>query len=462
MGKQLFSEFGAVSAKQWKQQIQMDLKGADYNDTLVWESLEGLHIKPFYHAEDLAEQPLFSTGRIAWNMGQRIVVEDPLKANTRALDALARGAQSLFFSIPRIELAVGSLFDGIDLTKIPVHLEFGFLDASTITGLLGSFPANSLVCLHIDLIGNLNRSGNWYHDMSQDHAHFDAILAYCERQGITHVIGCDMTQYQHAGANCIQQLAYGVAHANEYLNHLKGLNKTAGPISFQVAVGSNYFFEIAKLRALRWLWQSLSKAHGNSVPCHIVAQPSLRNKTLYDYNVNMLRTTSEFMAAALGGADTICSLRYDHLYHDDNEFGDRIARNQLIILQKESFLASASTHSDGAYYIETLTHQLAQKGLDLFKQIEHGGGFLQQLKKGIIQKKIKASAQKEQRLFDEGKLVSIGTNKYPNASDAMGHDLERDPFMASRKTKTIVEPIIAKRLAETIEKERLANETKKT
>jgi methylmalonyl-CoA mutase len=226
----------------------------------------------------------------------------------------------------------------------------------------------------------------------------------------------------------------------------------------EIAVGTNYFFEIAKLRAVRLLFNLISEAYNHSWTCHILVSPTKRNKTLYDYNVNMLRTTTECMSAILGGADTIANLPYDALYHKDNEFGDRIARNQLLILKKESYFDKVNNPSDGSYYIESLTHQLAEKALSLFKDIEANGGFLKQLNEGIIKRKIQESADKEQDLFDSGKEILLGTNKHANKEDRMKHDLELYPFVKIKPRKTLITPIIEKRLAEKIEQERLERE----
>jgi methylmalonyl-CoA mutase len=225
-----------------------------------------------------------------------------------------------------------------------------------------------------------------------------------------------------------------------------------------VSVGTNYLFEIAKLRALRLLFKAVAKEYGHSPECHVIATPTKRNKTLYDYNVNMLRTTTECMSAILGGADSVANLAYDALYHKDNEFGDRIARNQLLVLKHESYFDKVSNPADGTYYIEELTRQLAEKALALFKDIEMNGGFLSQLKEGTIQRKIQESAFKEQELFDSGKEVLLGTNKYPNKNDRMAHDLELYPFVKIKPRKTLITPIIEKRLAEKSEMERLENE----
>ena len=164
------------------------------------------------------------------------------------------------------------------------------------------------------------------------------------------------------------------------------------------------------------------------------------------------------MSAVLGGANTVCNLPYDALYHKDNEFGERIARNQLLLLKEESYFDEAIGASEGAYYIESLTQQLARKALELFKQLEASGGFLGELKKGAIQKKIKESATKEQEQFDSGELVLLGTNKYQNPEDKMKDNLELFPFLKTSKRTTLIEPILEKRLSESLEQNRLKDE----
>jgi methylmalonyl-CoA mutase len=206
---------------------------------------------------------------------------------------------------------------------------------------------------------------------------------------------------------------------------------------------------------LRLLFDTLAETYNHKLHCKIVVSPTKRNKTIYDYNVNLLRTTTECMSAILGGADAVANLAYDALYHKDNEFGDRISRNQLLILKNESYFDKVNNPADGTYYIETLTEQLAEKALELFKDIEKNGGLITQLIEGTIQRKINESAEKEQELFDSGKEVLLGTNKYPNKNDKMANDLELFPFVKTNPRKTLITPIIEKRLAEKVEQERL-------
>ena len=172
----------------------------------------------------------------------------------------------------------------------------------------------------------------------------------------------------------------------------------------------------------------------------------------------MLRTTTECMSAVLGGANTICNQPYNTLFQESTEFGERISRNQLLILKKESYFNAVNNPADGTYYIENLIQQMAEKSLDIFKDIERNNGFLKQLKEGTIQRKIKTSASKEQADFNTGKITLLGTNKHPNLDDKMKNSLEKHPFLRVKKRKTLIEPIIQKRLSEQLEISRLKEE----
>lgn len=452
MGENLFNAFGEVSSKQWKQQIQYELKGADYND-VVWESPEGIKVKPFYHADEFARPAHVATKAAAFTICQNIFVHDVEKSSGRALSTLKRGAESIRFTITDETTDIEKLVAALPLSHIAVYFNLGFLSIDFVKRLDAiAKDKHAKFYVQLDPIGHLVKDGNWHNNLEKDLDAMNTIAIACQN---IQFLSIDGSVYQNAGATIVQQIAYTLAHANEYFNHIATINK---PFVLQVAVGTNYFFEIAKLRAMRLLFNLIAQEYDHTFDCHIIATPTRRNKTLYDYNVNMLRTTTECMSAILGGADTVANLPYDALYHKDNKFGDRIARNQLLVLKNESYFDKVNNPADGAYYIEELTAQLAEKALALFKDIEANGGFLTQMKEGTIQRKIQESAAKEQELFDSGKEVLLGTNKYPNKNDRMAHDLELYPFVKSNPRKTLVMPIIEKRLAEKIEQERLEAE----
>lgn len=453
MNDALFNDFEPVSIKQWKQKIQFDLKGADYNDALVWTSNEGIQVKPFYHADDSAEFQTIATPR-SFKICDTIFVSNAENANTVALLAIENGAESIKFIVPSKTIDFKTLIANINLEVLTLYFEFQFIDENAVKKVV-SLTTKAKTFITIDSIAHLAKTGNWYHNLNEDFAK----LYSCVKQ--SHTLAVDTALYQNAGANMVQQLAYAMAHVNEYFNYIENTSKTTASkinVVFNTAVGSNYFFEIAKLRALRLLFGTLQKEYTTHYNCHIFTTPSKRNKAIYDYNTNMLRSTTECMSAVLGGANTISNLPYDAVFHKSNAFGSRIARNQLLILKHESYFDVVENPSSGSYYIESLTQQLAEKALSLFKAIETNGGFLKQLKNGTIQRKIKENATKEQQQFNTGKEIILGSNKHPNQNDKMKNNLEIYPFVKIKKRKTLIAPIIEKRLTETLEQERLKNE----
>jgi len=450
----MFQDFNPISSKQWKQQIQYELNGADYNDALVWESPEGIKVKPFYHRDE-TEKTNYITKNNPSKIIQDIFVFDLEKSIIKAKDSLNRGADSIKFIIQNQEIDIYKLLSEIDIKEYTIYINLQFLSVEYVQKIntIAQEKDAVIYCL-IDPIHQLISDGNWFETTTKDN--FEALNNLCLNAKNCAVISINATLYQNAGANIVQQLAYIIAHCNEYFNKINTINQ---PITIEIAIGTNYFFEIAKIRALKILFHTLAVQYNPNFKCHIIAIPTKRNKTLYDYNVNMLRTTTECMSAMLGGADAISNLPYDAIYHKNNEFGDRIARNQMLILKDESYFDIVNNPTDGSYYIENLTSQLAEKALLLFKEIEQAGGLLKQLKEGVIQKKILESALKEQQLFDQGKEVLVGTNNYINKKDTMSQDLELYPFVKIKPRKTLITPIIPRRLAENLEKERLEQET---
>ena len=451
MKELLFQEFEEVSAKQWKQKIQADLKGADYNEKLITHTLHGIDIKPFYNQKDLSEMTAPSN-LAAWKITEKIFVTSEKEASQKAIQKIEKGAESIWFLISE------KIDPGILLQNIPENIdlifEAEFLDPD-FAEKLAQLGENRKIHLLSGIISNLAEKGNWYENLKPDHEKLGLILG---KSKLASSLQVDLGVYQNAGANIPQQLAYSIGEILEYANHFQNSENINLKPVFKVSVGSDYFFEISKIKALRWLYRTVSEEFDLPQHCTIIAEPSRRNKSLYDYNVNFLRTTTECMSAILGGADYISNMPYDALYHKNNEFGDRIARNQLLILKHESYFDKVENFTQGSYYIESVTKQLAEKALDIIKNIEAAGGFLSQLVNGTVQKKIKASANEEQERFNSGKLVMIGTNKFENPEDRMENELELYPFLKKNPRKTLIEPILPKRLSEEVEKGRLKKE----
>lgn len=458
MAKNLFTDFKVVSAKQWKQKIQVDLKGKDYAD-LISHSNDYIDIKPFYH-QDEAMPSLINADTPDWKIYESINIHNSSDAISTINEALTKGAEALWLHLETQKTDLLEILQKIDFQHLHIFIEFSFFDKDYFLT-IAEFLKNTKhhITLGVDIIGHLAKTGNWHHSLNND---FAALKELLTNDSLPLSLSIDTSHYQNAGANHVQQLAYAMAHVNDYLNIIA--NEIPDQLSnftplFKVAVGGDYFFEIAKLKALRCLYNTLSEAYECPTQAHILAFPTRRNKTIYDYNINLLRTTTECMSAILGGADGVCNAAYDKIYHHDNAFGTRIARNQLLILKEESYFDKVTNPADGSYYLESLVRQMTEKGLELFKSIEKGGGFLKQLKIGKIQQKIQEEAKKEQRQFDNGEKILVGTNHYKNDENRMKGKLERNPFLKKNPRKTLIAPIIAKRLAEKIEQERLRQET---
>jgi methylmalonyl-CoA mutase len=444
-------DFEPSSAAVWKQKIQFELNGADYIKTLLTNTNEGITIKPFYHL-DTFEKLTIPIIEEDFKICQKIKISSETSTNLYAIDLINRGANSLKFIIDK-PFEIELLFENLLNKNIEFHFQFLFLSEDFISKLI-DFLINETVFYNIDIIGNLAKSGNWHTTMQND---FKIIETLLQKDTSHFILSVNTDIYENAGANTVQQIAYALAHASEYLTKFGG--KIGTKIQFNLAIGTHYFFEISKIRALRYLYPLILSKYNCKTTATIYAEPSLRNKTLYDFNINMLRTTTESMSAILGGVNTISNCSYDSLFNKPNEFGDRISRNQLLLLKEESNFKNAQNATTNAYYIESITKQIAEKALNIFKEIEKSGGFLHQLKEGTIQRKIKENAQKEQAQFDAKKLVLVGTNKYTNELDKMKHRLEVNPFIEKKSYKTLIIPIIPKRLSEKLEQKRLKKES---
>lgn len=451
MSTSLFNEFEVVSAKAWKQQIQVELKGADFNEKLVTKTEDGIDIKPFYHQEDVNQFTEIAIPN--WKICQHFFIEDKSKIAI-ILDAVERGAEQIWLQVKSTSISVDEYISALNEKNIQPYIAFNRIHFSELDGLFSKYINNAN--FYIDPISKLGKTGNWYANQKTD---FAFLKQSSSLSGFS--LCLQLKHYQHGGATHVQELAYAMAHLNEYLNEAENQNylHQIQAVHLQVAVGGNYFFEIAKLRALRVLIHSLLSEYGLPIPIQLIAEPSIRNKTLFDYNVNMLRTTTECMSAVLGGADVVCNLNYDAIYHHENEFANRISRNQLLILKHESYFDKVQNPADGSYYIQKITDQMQEKALAIFKDIEQGGGLIKQLVEGKIQKKIKEQDAKEREDIISKKKKLVGTNAYVDFTEKLNSSFEKNPFAVSKSRKTLIRPIVERRLAHEIEKERQENST---
>lgn len=433
------NEFPPSSSAAWKQKIQFELDGADYNKTLLTKTNEGITISPFYHL-DTFEKVIIPLPKEDCKICIKINISTEETANIEALTAIDKGISAILFEASKPFNAT-LLFHGLVHKNVEFHFKFNFLEESFINK-LALILADETVYFNIDIIGKLARTGNWYTSIKKDNS---ILLNLIKKNPDLFILSVDATIYQNAGANAVQQVAYALAHANEYLT-IFGAD-IAKRIQFNFATGSNYFFEIAKIRAFRYLYNLVLSEYNTTAIAKIYAEPSLRNKTLYGAAINTLRTTAESMSAILGGATTIAT----------NFTSYKFTQNQQPILNETRTFKNAQHIATDTYYIEYVTKQLAEKALTIFKDIEKSGGFLSQLKEGTIQRKIKENAQKEQQQFDTNELVLIGANKYPAQFDSE-EDIQVSTFLKGKSYKTLIIPLLPKRLSEKVEQKNRRDE----
>ena len=448
----LFEDFDSVTGKQWKHKIQYELNGADYSNTLNFETLEGIKLNPFYSVEHLKKDFDFPINTNTTQVSVSITFKTVSETNHQALLALQNGAEAIEFIIHKSFDSFGNLFNKIP-EEIPIVINCVCQDSQFIEEICSFLQkSNRQIQVYYDPISKLATSGNWFKNQVIDFRNLAALLNPGSKSTTLFVDG---THYQNAGANCIQQVAYLVSHALEYFKYIKQNSLDFQRIipTFKVAIGSHFIFEICKIKALRVLWKKVAQANGLSTNCRIVGIPSFRNKTLRDPHNNLVRTTVELMAGALGSVDMLQSIPYDTTFKHSNFESERLALNQLLILKKETDLFSGTDSVKGSYTIENLTYQLYQEAETICNAVSTGGGFVDALLNGTIQRKIRESASKEQGLFDQKKIIAVGTNAFVQNEPLENIQLEKPLFPTSKKNRTLIAPILPVRLSVLLEKE---------
>ncbi|WP_111706515.1 methylmalonyl-CoA mutase family protein [Lutibacter citreus] len=426
-----FNDFPSSSSATWKQKIQFELKGADYNQTLLTKTIEGITIKPFYHIDSFEKLDI-PTINSQIKICEKIVIDSDKEANLKALKAINNGASSLKF-ISTKSFNITTVFEKLINKNIDFHLQLSFLDEDFINELICKLK-NESVFYNIDIIGNLAKTGNWFNSLNSD---FKSIEKLIEKNPTNYILSVNSNTYQNGGANIVQQVAYSLAHANEYL--LKFGSDVASKIQFNFATGGNFFFEIAKIRAFRHLFNLILEKYNTSSVATIFSEPTYRNKTKLDLKTNIIRATTENFSAILGGTNTISAFSFNELYNLKTELSENVSKNQLLVLKEKLQIKNQNEISNNSYFIESLTVQIAEKALEIFKDIENSGGFLKQLKEGTIQRKIIENAKKEQFLYNSEELVL--TDIYKNKKNTT-----TKPSNIKNQYKTLISPILAKRI----------------
>ena len=441
--EKLFSEFPPVSAENWKEKIIEDLKGADYEKKMIWRTGEGFNVNPFYRKEDLpagcsscqpGEFP-YTRGNSrcnCWLVRQDINIDDAAEANAKARKLIGEGVGSVAFKVKGKLVTpeyIPALLSGIDAEKTELNfnvcpgkvVEFTTLlveylrqrgfDLEKVKGSIGYDPIEKEM-----LAGKVCE--NYAETMK---ALIEATAAMPKFRCITVNSG----KLNNAGAYITQELGYALAWGNEYLNAATEagipIDAVAKNMKFNMGISSNFFMEIAKFRAARTLWAKIVEQYEPECKCSckmmVHATTSQFNLTLFDSYVNMLRTQTEAMSAAIAGVESITVTPFDSVYEEPTDFALRIAKNQQLILKHESHLDKVADPAGGSYYIESLTASIAAEAWKIFLAIEEDGGFHKAVKEGKIQKAVEESGNSRRTALAKRKEILLGTNQYPNFSE---------------------------------------------
>ena len=489
--EKLFDQFPPVTTKQWMEKINSDLKGADFNKKLVWKTDEGFSVSPFYRAEDIdniayintlpGEYPFIrgtKTKNNNWLVRQNIEVSDYSEANRNALEILMKGIDSLGFIITVPESVSESnfkiLLHDIHIEDIEINFLCNGKAKEILAGIIKIADERGLthqkICgaIEADPIGRLMLNGTLCIPVSDG---FDYLASLTRAASVfpnLRTIHLNASSFTNAGSDIVQELAFGISMGSEYMTQLteRGISsdEAASKIRFSFGSGSNYFPEIAKLRAARLLWSVVINGYDpagrESIKMDIHCVTSEWNKTVFDPYVNMLRTQTEAMSAILGGTDSLTIEPFDIVFRHPDEFSERIARNQQLILKEEAYFDKVADPGAGSYYIDNLTNLIADNSWKLFLEIEEQGGFLASLKSGFIQKKVSESAIKRKEAIASGKEILLGTNKFPDVNEKapLGIDMDRVFKSIKPQDDLLIEPIRLFRGSEEIENGRLEAE----
>lgn len=485
--EKLFTEFQAPTTQEWLDKIQVDLKGADFQKRLVWRTPEGFSVQPFYRKEDVdkLQTPNALPGVFpfvrgnkkddnTWYIRQEINAADAGAANAKAKEILNKGIDSLSFKIPGKSVSaehVEQLLDGIycdcvelnfstckrhsvELAQLLVsYFESKGYDKEKIVGSIDWDPMEKIVMKGKDAEPILKFAPALV-DTLKDYPNFRCVTV-------------NAVSLNNSGAYIVQELGYALAWGNEYMQQLvdAGVEPTlaARKIKFNMGVSENYFMEIAKFRAGRMLWAQIVKQYEPKCDCAckmcVNAVTTSYNMTLFDAHVNLLRSQTETMSAALGGVHSIVVTPFDAAYEEPNDFSERIARNQQLLLKEECHFNTVVDPSAGSYYIEQLTTSLAAEAWKLFLKVEEEGGFLSSIKAGTVQDDINATNEKRHTLAAQRREFILGTNQFPNFTEKSEGKMPRVKACGcGHKEETAYKAINTSRLAADFETLRIATE----
>ena len=442
--EKLFDQFPPVSTEEWMEKVTADLKGADFNKKLVWRTNEGFNVKPMYRAEDIAdikttnslpgEYPYVRGTKCdnEWLVRQDIHVENVKDANAKAKDLLTKGITSLGFALEAENITpenIAILLSGIDVENVELNFTSCIKNSLKLIETLSDYfksqninTENIKGSINFDPFKRILKRGRDFKEYAQRGAEIIKAAAALPK---FRVLAVDAVMLNNAGSYISQELGFALAWGNEWLASITDLglsvDEVAKRIKFNFGISSNYFMEIAKFRAARMLWAQIVSAYKPSCECaakmETHAKVSEINMTIYDAHVNLLRSQTEAMSAALAGVNSMTVTPFDITYKQPDEFSERIARNQQLLLREESHFNKITDPAAGSYYIENLTISIAEQAWKLFLEVEDKGGFYAALKEGFIQQTVNASAEARHMAIARRKEILVGTNQYPNINE---------------------------------------------
>ncbi len=481
--EKLFDQFPGVSYEEWRAKVEADLKGADFNKKLVWRTNEGFNVEPVYRAEDIAdfkttgtlpgEYPYVRGTRAEndWLTRQDVVAASAEEANAVALDVLTKGVTSLGFRVESAE-DVAVVLKGIDLAKVEININCCLCKAKDVAkALVACIKAQGVEqSFHGSIDYNPLRKqlvkGKEGIDAEAVVADAKELLAIVAPVPALRCLNVESLLLGNSGAYIYQELGYALAWGAAWMTALTDAGCTADEVAsrikFNMCVSSNFFMELAKFRAARMLWAQIVEQYKPACSCAakmmVCAKTSRFNQTIYDAHVNLLRSQTETMSAALAGVDSIVTTPFDEPYKTPDTFSERIARNQQFLLKEESHLDKVVDPAGGSYYVETLTVNIAEQAWKLFLATEEEGGFFALGGEGKIQAAVNESCAKRHTDVARRKEILLGTNQYPNVNELAAGKIEKKAGCCCSGEQKGANALAMKRAATDFEALRLATE----
>ena len=430
LSKFIFKHFTPVPSKQWKQKIQYELQGANYQTELVHTNSDGISTLPYYTQTENDSTVSIELPTVTQKAVQ-IDVSEANVANQKALKSIDNGIDVIHFTIYDKEINTQELLANI---SVPVIITTHFLNVAFAEALHKNYQGDSLTLI-TDPIGKLAQTGNWYRDTISD---FEKLQQIITLKGDS--LSINISLFHNAGASQVQQLAYGISQLVAYSKHIS--LHTCKSINYQISVSTDVFTEIAKLKTLRILHTSLNETLNAQLKCNIILLKSKRNLQAINTSLNSVFTETEQLIGFAGGANIVAGLPENGFFFKE-EIKDWEA--QL----KHFTQTDLSLHRllfENNIYIEKLTQQLLSKTTELINSMENGGGFLAQFKKGTLIQKIEQKAIIEQKEYKQNFEASIDAKSLENKTPL------NYPFFKYTNKKTQYAPIIERRLAAPLEK----------